>query len=225
LPLPFPLQKNHLISEIIPLFQLFPASIALADNLPPLRKITSLQPFNFLTCSPEVVSSSITRQVLYYSNQKTPRLAFFLSLEFYFQPFFLFLSQLAIKNPPITNAVPEICALQERAIQKSRARLKAKKIYKNPPRIKATPPTISRFQEIITTAKRMSAGILCIKSASRVCQKFSPVSKTSSDIRNRKATKMMDNILGVQKRNLLTFLSMQIILLIKQVYSGNIACI
>lgn len=72
--------------------------------------------------------------------------------------------------------------------------------------MKAIPPTISRFQDINITINRINAGMLCISKAPIVCQKVSSNEKTSKDIKNRKNTNIIDNILGVQYTNLLTFL-------------------
>lgn len=67
-----------------------------------------------------------------------------------------------------------------------------------PARIKAIPPTISRFQEIINMAVRTNDGMLCIKNAATVPQKPSPVSKTSNENNDKKSMNIIERIRGVQ---------------------------
>jgi len=78
-------------------------------------------------------------------------------------------------------------------------------VYSNPARIKTTPPTISRFQDIIRTANKTNAGILCISKPTTICQKLKPGSKTSKENNAKKHINIIDRILGVQYRYLLIF--------------------
>lgn len=71
-------------------------------------------------------------------------------------------------------------------------------IYKNPAKIKAIPPTISYFQEIIVTTNKIRAGILCINNPIAISLALNPGSKTSKENIIKKRINSIDNILGVQ---------------------------
>ncbi len=67
------------------------------------------------------------------------------------------------------------------------------------------PPTISYFQDINRMISKISAGILCINSASTVGQNLEVFSKTSKENIAKKRIKIIANIRGVQKINLFVF--------------------
>src|SRR3989338_5991407 len=78
-------------------------------------------------------------------------------------------------------------------------------IYSNPAKIKTTAPTISYFQEIIKTARRINTGILCINNPPAQLKKLLHKSKTSQENIDKNSKNKIHNIRGVQNINLLTF--------------------
>jgi hypothetical protein len=122
--------------------------------------------------------------------------------------YLFFLNQLIRNKIPIKNAVPEIIAIPN-TIDHSNVFLINKKIYNNPAKIKAIPPTISYFQEINKTTNNMIVGILCINNPSTVSQKLNSEEKTSNDINAKKNMNIIDKILGVQYINFPIFLTIK----------------
>ncbi|MCR4285214.1 MAG: hypothetical protein NUV97_04210 [archaeon] len=104
-----------------------------------------------------------------------------------------------IKNKiPIKNAGPEMINDQENMYHSNWGFINKRKIYNNPTIIKAIPPTHSYFQEINKITNKRKDGILWRNSAKIVCQKLSPIPKTSKEKRAKKQINIIDKILGVQ---------------------------
>lgn len=80
-----------------------------------------------------------------------------------------------------------------------------------PAMIKATPPTISYFQDIHIITANISAGILCINKSKTVCQKPKFSSKTSHENIVKNKTSIIDRILGAQYKTLLIFFSIHFV--------------
>lgn len=110
-------------------------------------------------------------------------------------------------NAPIKNAGPAIIRDHD-IIYHSNEFMNAFIIniamYKNPANMKTIPPTISRFHDIMRTASKMSAGILCMNNPKTICQKLNPGEKTSNENIAKKQMNNIDKILGVQYMNLPT---------------------
>lgn len=72
------------------------------------------------------------------------------------------------------NAIPEICIVQDSIYHSKPVEIiffKINPIYKNPAKMKAIPPTISCFQDIIKITSRIRDGRLCINNPIIVSQK------------------------------------------------------
>jgi len=107
---------------------------------------------------------------------------------------------------PMKNAGPAIMRDQD-SIYHSNGFISNITIYNSPARIKAIPPTISYFQEIIRTTNKISDGILCITNPRIVCQNPRFKSKISNENKAKKRMNSIDKILGVQYMNLLILFS------------------
>lgn len=82
------------------------------------------------------------------------------------QVLFFLLNQPIKNSIPIKKAGPEIGRLQKRYSNLKDGSLNmfvtSVPMYKSPARMKAIPPTISYFQEIIKIIKRIRLGMLCM---------------------------------------------------------------
>lgn len=81
-----------------------------------------------------------------------------------------------------------------------------------PAKIKAIPPTISRFQDISKIIDRINTGILCIINPNIVPQKLKFDSKTSKENIAKNRIKIIDRILGDQYKNLFILFFIYIVL-------------
>lgn len=115
---------------------------------------------------------------------------------------FFFLYQFIKNKIPIKNAGPAIIKDQESIYHSLGVDIITleilKPVYNNPAKMKAIPPTISCFQEIIKIIIRANDGMLCINNPTIVPQKPYPLSNMSKENRLKKRINIIDNILGVQ---------------------------
>ena len=120
------------------------------------------------------------------------------------------LRQLTMNKIPIRNAGPAIIRIQDIIYHSNEFLsifINIVTIYNIPAKIKATPPTISCFQDIIKTAKRINTGILCMNNPTAICQKLNSGEMTSNENNAKKHIKIIERILGVQYIYLFIFCS------------------
>ncbi len=125
---------------------------------------------------------------------------------------FYFFFQLIRNRIPIRNAIPEICTAQD-SLYHSNGFCINTAIYNSPARIKAIPPTISYFHEIIRIIVRIIEGILCMNNPRIVPQKDNFMSNMSRLKRLRKSMKIIASIRGAQYTNLLIFFVLVMLIL------------
>lgn len=80
-------------------------------------------------------------------------------------------------------------------------------IYNSPAPIKAIPPTISYFHDMIKTIISTNTGMLCITSPSKIWLRLKSGEMTSRENSDKNMINIIDTTLGAQYIKLLTFLS------------------
>ena len=78
-------------------------------------------------------------------------------------------------------------------------------IYNNPAVKKVIAPTISCFQVITKRIVKIKTGILCMNNPKRICPKLASGVITSNENKAKNKINKIENILGVQYKDLLIF--------------------
>jgi len=115
---------------------------------------------------------------------------------------------LIINRIPIRNAGALMGRVQNNIYHWDESRIifiNRSMMYDNPARVKAMPPTISRFQDSNRIINSSNTGILCINRPNSICPKLNPGAITSKENNAKKQINTMDRIRGVQYINLFIF--------------------
>ena len=100
------------------------------------------------------------------------------------------------------KAGPEIATTQLSIYHWKCAFVASSRMYKRPPRVNDMAPTSSCFHDTISNERRISAGMLCMKSPIAISPTVLLGSKTSRENSIKNKTKRIPRIRGVQYINL-----------------------